>query len=123
MAHIANAYNFPDALSGAPVEGLDAAPALLVPTAGIPAVIQHELMRLQPGRIDVLGGARSLSNASAKQLSTYFGQQHALAKNSATLARRHARSRGDYFAGAQPGASTVTVVGFSIGVVRSAGAA
>ena len=72
VVYIANAYNFPDALSGAPVAGLDGAPVLLVPTEGIPAAIQTELKRLQPGRIVVLGGAQAVSTASANLLSSYI---------------------------------------------------
>ena len=74
VVYIANAYNFPDALSGAPVAGLDGAPVLLVPTDGIPTAIQTELKRLQPGHIIVLGGAQAVSNANANLLSTYLVQ-------------------------------------------------
>ena len=72
VVYIANAYNFPDALSGAPVAGLDGAPVLLVPTEGIPAAIHNELKRLQPARIIVLGGPQAVSTANANLLSSYI---------------------------------------------------
>ena len=72
VAYIANGYNFPDALSSAPVAGLDGAPVLLVPTEGIPAAIHNELKRLQPARIIVLGGPQAVSTANANLLSSYI---------------------------------------------------
>jgi YVTN family beta-propeller protein len=63
VAYIANGFNFPDALSAAPVAGKDGAPVLLVSADAIPAVIQTELIRLKPGRIVVLGGVNAVSDA------------------------------------------------------------
>ena len=68
LVYIENGYNFPDALSAAPVAGLDGAPVLLVAADGIPGVIQAELSRLKPGRIVVLGGVNAVSERVAQKL-------------------------------------------------------
>ena len=66
--YIANGMNFPDALSAAPVGGQTGSPVLLVSTGSIPAAIQRELSRLQPGSIVVLGGSSSISDGVFEQL-------------------------------------------------------
>ncbi|MDY7540928.1 cell wall-binding repeat-containing protein [Cryobacterium sp. 5B3] len=71
VVYVANAYNFPDALSGAPVAGLKGAPVLLVPSDSIPDVIQAELTRLKPGRVVILGGPNAVADAVAQQLNTF----------------------------------------------------
>ncbi|MDY7542552.1 MULTISPECIES: cell wall-binding repeat-containing protein [unclassified Cryobacterium] len=71
VVYVANGFNFPDALSVAPVAGIDKAPVLLVPEGWIPAAIQAELTRLKPGRIVVLGGPTSVSSAVAQQLDAF----------------------------------------------------
>lgn len=63
VVYLANGYNFPDALSGAPVAGKLGAPVLLVQADNMPAVIRAELTRLRPGRIVVLGGENSVNSA------------------------------------------------------------
>ncbi len=68
VVYLANAYNFPDALSGAPVAAGDNAPVLLVQTDAIAPAIRTELARLRPGRIVVLGGENSVSTAVAAEL-------------------------------------------------------
>jgi len=71
VAYVASGLNFPDALSGAPVAAKDGAPILLVAPGSIPATIRSELQRLRPGRIVVLGGVNSVSDAVKADLSTY----------------------------------------------------
>ncbi|WBM79389.1 carboxypeptidase regulatory-like domain-containing protein [Cryobacterium breve] len=71
VVYIANGYNFPDALSAAPVAGKDSAPVLLVPADRIPDEIATELDRLNPGRIVVLGGTNSVSETIQTQLALY----------------------------------------------------
>ena len=68
VVYIANGYNFPDALSGAPVAGSQKGPVLLVPAGSIPAVIQAELTRLNPSRIVILGGMNAVSEDVSEQL-------------------------------------------------------
>ena len=72
VVYVANGYNFPDALSAAPVAGKAGAPVLLVSADAIPAVIQAELTRLKPGRIVVLGGVNAVSDEVAQQLLSYI---------------------------------------------------
>ena len=73
VVYIANGVAFPDALAGAPVAGRDAAPLLLVPGTSIPDVVKTELSRLKPGRIVVLGGTASVSDAVKTSLVAYLG--------------------------------------------------
>ena len=68
VVYVANALDFPDALSGAAVAGKNGAPVLLVPSDGIPAVIQAELTRLKPKSIVVLGGESVVSLATETAL-------------------------------------------------------
>ena len=63
VVYVANGFNFPDALSGAPVAAKDGSPILLVTPGGIPTSIAAELGRLDPQRIVVLGGPASVSAA------------------------------------------------------------
>ena len=70
VVYIANGFDFPDALSGAPVAGANAGPVLLVEPGSIPSVIQAELKRLSPGRIVVLGGSGVVSEKLVKVLSS-----------------------------------------------------
>ncbi|GAA1770055.1 cell wall-binding repeat-containing protein [Agromyces humatus] len=56
VAYVANGLNFPDALSGAPVAGIQGGPVLLARATSIPASVATELKRLKPKRIVVLGG-------------------------------------------------------------------
>lgn len=70
-AYVAGGLNFPDALSGAPVAAQSGSPILLVAPGSVPASIATELDRLNPGRIVVLGGASSVSEAVQTHLATY----------------------------------------------------
>ncbi|HSP74652.1 MAG TPA: cell wall-binding repeat-containing protein, partial [Cryobacterium sp.] len=71
VAYVANGYNFPDALSAAPVAGKNGAPVLLMTTDGIPATIQDELTRLKPDRIVVLGGVHAISDTAQTLLKKF----------------------------------------------------
>ena len=71
--YITSGMTFPDALSAAPVAGMQDAPLLLVTSDSIPADIQTELDRLNPTRIVVLGGTTSVSNNVQAQLAGYIG--------------------------------------------------
>jgi putative cell wall-binding protein len=64
VVFVANAFNFPDALSGAAAAGKLGAPLLLVRPDGVPAVVATELKRLKPGRIVILGGPAVVSAAT-----------------------------------------------------------
>jgi hypothetical protein len=71
VAYIASGQNFPDALSGAPVAGMQERPVLLVRQGVIPDVIKTELTRLNPGRIVILGGTAVVSNAVSAAMQAY----------------------------------------------------
>ena len=71
--YITSGAQFPDALSAAPVAGMQDAPVLLVNAGSIPAEIKTELARLNPARIYVLGGTAAVSAAVASQLQGYIG--------------------------------------------------
>ena len=70
--YIASGLNFPDALSGAPVAGRDSAPILLVSPTAIPPSVEAELRRLNPLRIVILGGPKSLSVEVAQDLTDFI---------------------------------------------------
>jgi putative cell wall-binding protein len=55
VVYVASGQNFPDALGGGVAAGHAGAPLLLVTRTGVPAATAHELTRLAPGRIVVLG--------------------------------------------------------------------
>jgi len=61
VAYVTNGYNFPDALSGAPVAAKNDGPVLLVAPGSIPESIRAELVRLEPKSIVILGGVNSVS--------------------------------------------------------------
>ena len=69
--YVTNGFNFPDALSGAPVAAKDGAPILLVAPGDIPAAIAGELTRLAPGRIVILGGPASVGPAVEAALAPF----------------------------------------------------
>ncbi len=63
--YVADGTNYPDALAAAPVAARDGSPILLVPPTGpVPVMVQQEILRLDPGRIVVLGGTPSVSAAT-----------------------------------------------------------
>ncbi|GAA4050553.1 hypothetical protein GCM10022282_09370 [Agromyces indicus] len=68
VAYIANGANFPDALSGAPVAGMQGGPVLLTPASALPEAVVDELQRLRPERVVILGGTGSVSSAVQQQL-------------------------------------------------------
>lgn len=72
VVYVANGLKFPDALSGAPVAGMQGGPVLLVTADSIPASIATELDRLNPDRIVVLGGVASVSNSVMMALAHYL---------------------------------------------------
>ncbi|MFN8099680.1 MAG: cell wall-binding repeat-containing protein [Dermatophilaceae bacterium] len=73
-AFIASGRVFTDALSGAPVAGKLGGPVLLVDTNSLPSVIAAELRRLRPGRVVVLGGPATISDAVFNELKTFARQ-------------------------------------------------
>ena len=71
VAYVATGANFPDALAGAAAAGDGDAPVLLVQSDAIPAATAAELVRLQPGRIVVLGGPSVVSGGVLNALKGY----------------------------------------------------
>ena len=71
--YISSGTNFPDALSAAPVAGMQNAPVLLVPNSSIPADVQTELDRLNPAHIYVVGGTATISADVQAQLAGFIG--------------------------------------------------
>ncbi len=65
VVYLATGRNFPDALSGVPAAGRDAAPLLLVEPSCMPAATKREMDRLQPSTVVVLGGTATVSDAAA----------------------------------------------------------
>ncbi len=72
VVYLATGTNFPDALSGAAVAGVQGGPVLLTDTTSIPAVIQAELTRLKPQKIVVLGSDASINNTVYDTLNAYI---------------------------------------------------
>ncbi len=72
VAYVATGVNFPDALSGGPAGGLKGGPVLLVTPTSIPSQVAAELTRLQPARIEILGGTSSVSTAVETALAAYI---------------------------------------------------
>lgn len=72
VAYVANGYNFPDSLSGAPVAGKNDGPVLPVEEGRIPAEVKAELSRLKPAKIVVLGGTGVVSAAVQSELASYI---------------------------------------------------
>ncbi|MHB8671526.1 MAG: cell wall-binding repeat-containing protein, partial [Acidimicrobiales bacterium] len=68
FAYVATGDRFPDALSGGAAAGKRGGPVLLVTRDSVPASVQNELTRLQPGTIIVLGGNDVVSDNVASQL-------------------------------------------------------
>lgn len=71
VAYVATGETFPDALSGGALAGRDGGPVLLVRNGAIPAETKAELARLRPGRIVILGGTVSVSDAVRNELRGY----------------------------------------------------
>lgn len=70
---LASGEVYTDALSGAPVAGMTPGPVLLTKRDALPSVIATELRRLQPGRIVVLGGPNTVSDAVANAAAASTG--------------------------------------------------
>jgi len=73
VVYVAAGGNFPDALAGGPPAVLDGAPLLLVRQNAIPAPTVQELLRLNPQRIKVLGGAAAVGDPVITQLREFTG--------------------------------------------------
>lgn len=86
VAYLASGRDFPDSLSGASVAGGQGGPLLITDPVALPAAIAHELSRLKPSRIIVLGGTGAVSAAVATQAGAAAG---------ATVERRAGASRYD----------------------------
>lgn len=70
VAYIASGYGFPDALSGAPLAGIQGGPVLLTAPDVLPAVVERELLRLNPRRIVVLGGSATIGDGVRDRLAS-----------------------------------------------------
>ena len=68
---IATGQDFPDALAGAAVAGIQGFPLLLVQADAIPATTATELSRLDPDTIVILGGTAAVSSNVASSLAAY----------------------------------------------------
>ncbi len=71
VVYVATATNFPDALAGAAVAGMQGGPVLLTSTTSLPDVVRAELARLRPWRVVVLGGTGAVSSAVSRALAGY----------------------------------------------------
>ena len=71
IAYVATGANFPDALAGAAAAGWQHAPILLVTKDSIPSATAAELLRLNPGRVVILGSTGVVSEAVRIQLQQY----------------------------------------------------
>lgn len=60
---LANAYNFPDALSGAVLSGISYGPLLLTPQDHLPSAVRNEIARTGVNRVYVLGSEDSVGPA------------------------------------------------------------
>ncbi|GAA2227247.1 cell wall-binding repeat-containing protein [Herbiconiux moechotypicola] len=68
VAYVASGEGFADALAGGAVAGAGKGPVLLTPKGGVTAEVKAELERLKPGKIVVLGGAGTVSDAVVTEL-------------------------------------------------------
>lgn len=72
VVYIANGTQYPDALSGAPVAGVQRGPVLMVSGTSVPSSVAKELARLKPKRIVVLGGTGAVTDAVLGELGRYI---------------------------------------------------
>lgn len=70
--YVAVGTDYPDALTGGAISGLDPGPLLLVQTTSIPLSAQAELTRIGPSRIVILGGTAVVSSDLEDQLTAYI---------------------------------------------------
>jgi putative cell wall-binding protein len=75
VAYVATGANFPDALAGGAMAGLERAPILLVKPNELPSATAAELQRLRPGRIVILGSQAIISDAVAQAMVALTGAQ------------------------------------------------
>ena len=68
VAYVASGEVYADALSAAPAAAVQHGPVLLTLAASIPTTTMNELQRLKPGKIVVVGGTSSVSDAAYAQL-------------------------------------------------------
>lgn len=71
--YVANAFDFPDALVGAPAAIVSLGPLLLVTSTSVPAATRSEILRLRPQQVIVLGGPAVVSDAVISQLEALVG--------------------------------------------------
>jgi len=71
VAYVVTGLKFPDALAAGVAAGVRGGPVLLTETDRLPAPTATELQRLRAGRIVVVGGAGSVSDAVLRQLGSY----------------------------------------------------
>ncbi len=71
VAYVVGGADFPDAMTAAARAGVHEAPVLLTGQAALPPETKQVLTRLQPRRVVVVGGARSVSPAVVEQLRSY----------------------------------------------------
>jgi putative cell wall-binding protein len=73
IAYLAVGTNYPDALAGGPVAGMQSAPILLVERDTVPTIVRDELQRLNVTRVVILGGTGSISTTVETQLTNLLG--------------------------------------------------
>lgn len=76
---IVTGENFPDALAIGPVAGASGSPVLLVERDNIPNETRDELIRLNPRRIEVIGGEGAISGAVYNQLREFSSRSRRVA--------------------------------------------
>jgi putative cell wall-binding protein len=67
-AWIATGRNFPDALAGSALAGRDRKPLLLTDGGGLTGSTRHQLARLDPARVFILGSSGVVSDAVVSEL-------------------------------------------------------
>jgi putative cell wall-binding protein len=72
VVYVAVGTGFADALSVAPVGGIDGVPVLLTKKDSLPSVVAGELNRLNPDKIVVVGGTAAVSNVVIQKLGLYL---------------------------------------------------
>jgi len=72
VVYVAMGANFPDALAGGPVAGINAGPVLLLNRDSIPGATATELARLAPKEIVILGGPGVVSTTVENQLAAFI---------------------------------------------------
>lgn len=73
VALLANAYSFPDALSGSTLAGAVGGPVLLCPSDKLPSSVRAELVRLGVTKVYILGGTKAISVGVASAVDAISG--------------------------------------------------